>query len=184
MRVGRGRRFRKLTPPAAGATGATRNWCHPQLVPPATGATRNGCHPQLVPPATGATLQFGSPPNWCHPRVRARQPGAKTVPPVGSSPKQSHPSVRIAARLVPPPGSSRRFVSGRFGREAQYREVGATPQSARAGIGATRQFLSDCQNSATRRFVSSRVREEARNRARNRATRQFGSIIRPTGATR
>jgi hypothetical protein len=136
---------RLVPPPNPRGTGSLRGWCHPSV--------------RLRQEArNSATRQSGAPPSWCHPSVRRGQ----LVPPViprtnwchpsvrlrqgqSASPKQCHPSVRRAAYPVPP---AAKLVPPVRLPKANWKPTGAT-----------------------RRFVSSRVREEAR----NSATPQFVS---------
>ena len=209
MRVGRGRRFRKLTPPAAGETGATRNLCHPQLVPPfssdrrQTGATPGfapvnpvpkQCHPS-VRARNRATLQFGSQPDWCHPRVRlagsspADSAGklntGKLGPPPNPLGPESGPPVSSSptAKTVPPVGLS---PAGSV-RKPETEPETEPPVSSEASYGQLVPPVSSehRQTGATRRFVSGRFGREARNNAtpllvfQDGATRQFARVSLP-----
>jgi hypothetical protein len=170
-----------VPPPNPRGTGSLPGWCHqpPRMVPPVSSPTAGSpkqCHPsvrcaaKLVPPVspegpTGAT----------------RDPAHQLVPPVGSSPAGS----ARKPETVPPASSTASCASSRCHSSA----VGATPQFRDRQPGTKMGppvisvppaqnppswcHPSDCPNptGATRRFVSSRVREEAR----NSATRQCGS---------
>jgi hypothetical protein len=155
----------RMVPPVSSPTAGSPKQCHPsvrcaaKLVPPVspegpTGATRDPAH-QLVPPVGSSPAgSVGKP---------------ETVPPASStascaSPTQCHPSVRCAAKLVPPASPEGTDSSlGPVGRP-----VGATRQSE--GANWCHPSVRTGPTGATRRFVSGRVSRQAR----NSATRQFG----------
>ena len=126
---------RKLGPPA-GSRGAPKlchlpafrtaaSWGHPpirgpaksgQSVPPPNppAGSPGWCHLRMVPPVSSESQNGAGVPEWCHPAVGLQQ-GRPQSP--KQSPKQCHPSVPIAANLVPPAspegptGATRRFVT-------------------------------------------------------------------------
>jgi hypothetical protein len=83
-----------------------------------------------------ASLRFGVTPGRGHPPVRARQPGAKMVPPVGSGgPKQCHPPVFLAigANTSWCHPSTRYHDVPRWGHPLDRTIFGATPQLVSGG---------------------------------------------------
>ena len=106
------------TPQSAGRPKAASQ-CHPQIRQPAVqdGATSGWCHPSVRSPRM-------VPPGSWSPAGRAAKP--KTVPPVSSYRRQ--------------PGATRRFVSGRFGREARVPETVPAVSSDRREPGVTPQL--------------------------------------------
>ena len=106
-------------------------WCHPSV------CRTFGATPQSQ---NGATRQFGVPVRIRTGPLAGSSPAGTAREPRTSSPKQCHPPVR-RGQLVPPAGSSRQFVSGRFGLEARNSasplfvfQDGATRQFARVSL--------------------------------------------------
>ena len=122
------------------------SWCHP-LTRRTEAACQNG---------TTRLPEWGHLPEWCHPSVRsaAKPDSAAKMAPTAC---QTGATPQHASQLVPPAGSSPADSAGKL----NTGKLGPPPNplgpESGPPVSSSRQFLSDCQNSATRRFGAKMV---------------------------